>query len=244
MVNFMKVSVCMATYNGAAYIKRQINSILVQLKTCDEIIIVDDNSTDNTCELIDSFQDSRIKLLKNETNKGFLFSFQKAIKYSCGDIIFLSDQDDEWMEDKVLSVLLLFEEKNFDIVLHDAVVVNKNGRILYNSLKEIFPMKTGVIVNFVKNSFTGCCMALKRKIALKMLPIPDGVKYHDRWFGIVGGVLGYKIYYLDKILIKYYRHGHNTSPFKHNNIHTIIKDRLLLILNIIIFLNCGCEDFK
>ena len=60
------ISVCMATFNGEKYIKEQIDSILIQLKEEDELIISDDGSTDKTLEIINELNDSRIKTLKNE----------------------------------------------------------------------------------------------------------------------------------------------------------------------------------
>lgn len=232
----MKISVCMATYNGSKYIKRQLKSILYQINDDDEVIIVDDKSTDNTCDLIADFNDKRIKLLHNKRNRGFLFSFQRAIKFASGDIIFLSDQDDEWMEEKIVSVLDFFVNNGADIIQHDAIVVNENEAVLYDSLKEVFPMKTGIIANYVKNSFTGCCMALKRSVAVELLPIPNSVVYHDRWLGIIGNLLGYNVCYIDKPLIKYCRHGKNTSPFSRNNLWHILKDRMVLFLYIVIFI--------
>ena len=69
------ISVCMATYNGEKYIKEQLSSILNQLSEKDEIIISDDSSTDKTVEIIESFQDKRIKILKNNTRAGKIQSF-------------------------------------------------------------------------------------------------------------------------------------------------------------------------
>lgn len=60
----MKISVCMATYNGEKYIKEQLESILSQIGENDEVIISDDSSTDNTVEIIKAFSDNRIKIQK------------------------------------------------------------------------------------------------------------------------------------------------------------------------------------
>ena len=65
----MKISVCMATYNGEKYIKEQLESILSQIGEHDEVIISDDSSTDNTVEIINSFNDCRIKIYKNTKEK-------------------------------------------------------------------------------------------------------------------------------------------------------------------------------
>ena len=89
----MKISVCMATYNGELYVAEQINSILSQLNYNDELIIVDDCSSDKTIDVITSFGDERINLIKNNKNIGVNKSFSKSILLSTGDYIFLSDQE-------------------------------------------------------------------------------------------------------------------------------------------------------
>ncbi|MEK5777350.1 glycosyltransferase, partial [Acinetobacter nosocomialis] len=95
------ISVCLATYNGEKYIVEQLTSILSQLSPTDEVIISDDHSTDETLLLIKSLNDPRIKIITNELGKGYTKNFENAINHSSGDYIFLSDQDDVWVENKV-----------------------------------------------------------------------------------------------------------------------------------------------
>ena len=93
------ISVCMATYNGAQFIKEQIDSILCQLSTEDELIISDDGSTDETLSIINSYKDNRIKVFQHKAAEGSAFikatrNFENAMSHAVGDYIFLSDQDD------------------------------------------------------------------------------------------------------------------------------------------------------
>ena len=97
----MKLSVAMATYNGARYLRQQLESIFSQLAPEDEIVIVDDASQDATCAIVMEFKDARVRLLRNPRNVGVLGSFERAIRNTTGDVIFLSDQDDVWRGDKV-----------------------------------------------------------------------------------------------------------------------------------------------
>lgn len=98
------ISVCLATYNGQQYILEQLQTILPQLSEDDEIIISDDNSTDNTVNLIKSINDNRIKIFINKSGKRiYTKNFENAINHSLGDFIFLCDQDDVWMPNKVES---------------------------------------------------------------------------------------------------------------------------------------------
>ena len=126
------ISVCIPTYNGGKFIRQQLGSILSQLSNDDEIIISDDSSTDNTLEIINSFNDKRIKVLENNTFHSPIYNLENALKQAGGDYIFLSDQDDEWMLNKISVVMEHLKSAN--LVVHDAQVVDGEGKQLYKSL--------------------------------------------------------------------------------------------------------------
>ena len=104
----IRVSVAMATYNGEKYIQEQIRTILQNLTDNDELVISDDGSKDQTRKMIEAFQDKRIKFIQGP-KKGIKQNFANAIKHTSGDIIFLADQDDIWMKNKVETVLKYFQ---------------------------------------------------------------------------------------------------------------------------------------
>lgn len=105
------ISVCVATYNGEKYLQEQLDSILIQLAPDDELIISDDFSTDKTRSILDSYRaDPRIKLLEGP-QKGIIKNFEHAINQASGDLIFLADQDDVWLPDKVADTKAKFDEK-------------------------------------------------------------------------------------------------------------------------------------
>lgn len=119
------ISVCMATHNGEKYISEQIDSILVQLSKEDEIVISDDGSTDNTLSIIEAYQDHRLKVHRfqqpEKSSHPHLYvtkNFENAIRQAKGDFIFLSDQDDCWMKDKVLKCMEYLKDNI--LVVHDA----------------------------------------------------------------------------------------------------------------------------
>ncbi|MGC8751805.1 glycosyltransferase, partial [Hydrotalea sp.] len=100
----MEISVALCTYNGASFIKEQLNSILLQTLPVNEIIICDDGSTDNTINILNEYKllyPNIIQLYKNEYTLGAKKNFEKAILLCKGDYIFLSDQDDIWCKNKV-----------------------------------------------------------------------------------------------------------------------------------------------
>ena len=127
------ISVAMATYNGEKFIKKQLDSILCQLDMQDEIIISDDGSTDNTLNIIKSYNDNRIKIFEGPHN-GVKQNFANAISKSQGEYIFLSDQDDIWVKNKVTIILEIFEKEKCACVLHDNIIFDSNtGKTIQNS---------------------------------------------------------------------------------------------------------------
>nr|WP_240394344.1 glycosyltransferase [Carnobacterium maltaromaticum] len=82
-------SVCMATYNGSEFIKRQLDSIIKQLDVVDEVIIVDDNSSDDTIKIIlDNYSSNQVRIIKNNRNIGSIKSFEKALSEAKGSTFF------------------------------------------------------------------------------------------------------------------------------------------------------------
>lgn len=209
----MRISVCMATYNGEKYIREQIESILPQLGENDELIISDDNSTDNTIKIIEDLNDSRIKIHFNKGEKGYVPNFENAIKNSSGDIIFFSDQDDKWLPNKVTKFLERLKDN--DLVVSDAIVINEYGEVIEKSLFKVVNTKKGLWNNWIKNRYYGCCMAIRREVLKRVLPFPKrySICSHDRWIPLVCEFY-YKVDLIYEPLIIYRRHGKNVSCFK------------------------------
>ncbi|MCF8428655.1 MAG: glycosyltransferase family 2 protein [Bacteroidia bacterium] len=232
-MNHLKISVCLATYNGEAYIRQQLTSILTQLNQDDEVIISDDHSTDDTLNIIATFQDSRIKIYTNPNQPGAVNNFENALKQATGEIIFLADQDDVWFPEKVkIQVALL--EKN-DLVLSDAIVVDELGNVQHPSFFKMNYSGKGLIRNWVNNSYMGCCMAFNRKVLTYVLPFPEKIAMHDSWIGLNASLIG-KCYFLNTPLIHYRRHGKNTmASFKKNHLPVIyqISYRLYMMYQVL-----------
>lgn len=203
----MKVSVCIATYNGAKYIKAQLESILCQIQNDDEVIISDDGSTDLTIQIIESFKDNRIKVFKNSFhnyNKNFEFALSKAQ----GDYIFLSDQDDIWLPSKYATMCEALSK--YDLVDSDCYIVDADLQIKRNSFFTTNNKRSGFWRNLFKNNYLGCCMAFRQNILQKALPFPPNTICHDGWIGIVGDAFG-KTLFIDDKLLYYRRHSSNAS---------------------------------
>ncbi|WP_020601979.1 glycosyltransferase family 2 protein [Spirosoma spitsbergense] len=203
------ISVCVASYNGEFFIRRQLQSILEQIGVDDEIIVSDDGSTDNTLQVINSFGDPRIRIVVNEYRQGPVGNYENALKHTSGDYVFLADQDDIWLPDKVLILSSLL--KSYDLVLSDCEVVDNFGTVLHASFFNFRRSRQGFLRNLYRNSYMGCCMAFRREVLLYVLPFPNYIHMHDWWIGLLVEVKGNAFFYR-KPLIQYVRHGSNASP--------------------------------
>jgi len=201
------ISVCMATFNGEKYLKEQIKSILIQLEINDEIIISDDGSTDCTIEIIKSFNDPRIKLYQNSF-KNLISNFEFTLNNASGDYIFLSDQDDIWLPNKV--ELCMKSLISADLVMTNCKLVDSNLEIIHHSFFKLKKSKKGLINNLIKNSYLGCCMAFKKELLIKVLPFPKKIPMHDLWISFVAECF-FKTKFIEEPLVLYRRHGSNLS---------------------------------
>jgi glycosyltransferase involved in cell wall biosynthesis len=215
----MKISVCIATLNGGKHIKEQLESIICQLNENDEIIISDNDSIDETIDIINLLNSPLIKLLhfknviKNNTSKSYAITsnFENTLKMATGDYIFLCDQDDIWHPNKVNQCINELQKNKLNLLLHDAQVVNSNKEELIDSYFSISNPNKSLFINLFKNSFLGCCMVFDSKVLEKSLPFPKKIIAHDMWIGFIS-IYYYKIGIINEKLIKYRRHNHNASP--------------------------------
>lgn len=203
----MKISVCMATYNGEKYIKEQIDSILCQLSIDDELIISDDGSTDNTINIINLYDDDRIKLFHSD-KKNLISNFENALYKARGDIIFLSDQDDIWTKNKVE---ICKKELEHNLLVFSNAQVFVSGDIK-KSKKQLIKSDfiNGTLSNIYKNKFVGATMAFNKSILKKALPFPKDIAMHDIWLGLIATSIG-NTFFIDEPLIQYRRHDNNAS---------------------------------
>lgn len=220
----MKISVAMATYNGSKYILKQLKSILCQLEADDEIVISDDGSTDGTLAIVESINDARIRVFYGP-EKGLNANFQNAIMHCEGDIVFICDQDDYWYSNKRNEVVKCFEHMRISAVQHDARIINASGKVLENSFAHHRCVRNGVINNWIRGTFHGCCMAFRRELIVEIMPIIGQSYLYDQWIGIVAE-MNEGVYFLDKVLMDYRRHENNASSFQQLNRKRQIKNRM------------------
>jgi glycosyltransferase involved in cell wall biosynthesis len=190
----MKLSVSMITFQGAAYLQAQMDSILGQSLLVHEIIVCDDGSTDGTREILADYAaiHPQIKLQFNTENLGTVANMQQSLRMTTGDVIFLADQDDVWLLNKVEKTLAFFEQNpTAEAVFSNADIIDEVGETQFGmTLWDIigFPFGKVELTDFetrVDNVVTGAGLALKRDIELleKDIPQKPGL-LHDGWIGL------------------------------------------------------------
>ena len=226
----IRASICMATYNGSRYIEEQLESILRELGPNDEIVIVDDASSDGTVERIRSFRDARIRLIEAASNQGYVKSFEQAALASRGDAIFLSDQDDVWVEGRLDAMLA---------ALGSAAVVASNFDVLGGGDRPGIPLLQesdsarhranlfGILVGY--RAYYGCGMAFRREVLASFAPIPPYLREsHDLWLAILGNSAG-SIRHLDGATLLRRIHDDNATPRGWRSMRVILAARVVLL---------------
>lgn len=224
----MKISVALCTYNGENYLLPQLESITQQTILPDEVVICDDVSTDKTIDIIERFRLSApfsVRLYRNEQNLGSTKNFEKAISLSHGDIIFLSDQDDLWLPEKIQKIMSLLEaDHDVEVVFTDGYIVNNNLEVLDTLWNKITftPQEQALWKNghafeqllLYNNRATGATMAIRRSFLSHVLPFEVmNFWIHD---GIITlkAALYNKILYLNEKLILYREHANQQLGFR------------------------------
>ena len=226
------ISVCLASYNGERFIEAQLKSIVDQLSDADEVIVVDDASTDTTCERVLAFRDERIRLIRHEQNTGVMRTFEEAIRLATKSLIFLADQDDVWNSDKVRTVVGKFlANPKLMLVTHDATLVDENGAVLQPSFLALRGgFSSGFWSNLWRNRFCGCTLAFRSELCNEILPFPH--KYgllHDMWIGIRCTWIKAPINYIDRPLMLYRRHSATATGRERNSPSKMLHIRMDLL---------------
>ena len=207
----MKISVALAAYKGEKYIGDQLKSILPQLKEDDEIIVSDDFFCEEMQKIIDELDDTRISYVAG-AGKGVIKNFENAINLCSGDIIFLCDQDDVWLPNKVESCLKEFENGAL-LVLHNAKVSDSELNVKEESFFQSHSSSVGFLKNLLRNSYMGCCMAFSKELKKYILPFPEKIPMHDQWIGLNAERVG-KVSLIEEPLIIYRRHSETVTGGK------------------------------
>ncbi len=216
-----KISIALCTYNGAKFLVSQLESFSAQIRLPNELVICDDNSSDATIEIIRNFTATApffIRLEINRQNLGSTKNFERAIALCTGDLIFLSDQDDVWLPEKLARIEAEFN-KNPDVgmVFSDAEIVRENlhptGDALWNFTFADDSRRAARIGKFLdvllsQNVVTGATMAFRSRYRQSFMPIPGDIPnlIHDGWIALVIAAEA-EVVFVNERLVKYRQHA-------------------------------------
>lgn len=229
-----RVSVAMAVWNGEKYIRSQIDSILEMLDEKDEIVISYDKSDDNTLDIIQEYARSHqnIKIVYDK-GRSVEENFNNAVKHCSGKYIFLADQDDIWIENKIDKMVSLFEsDSDIKVIICDGFISDETLNI-NGSLFEELSTTANPLRNFIKGTYLGCQMAFSSDIKNKIWPVKVNPPLpHDLWLGVKGAQYG-KVVLLPEKLIIHRIHAANYSNTSKMSMWGVIKNRLIFMKEII-----------
>lgn len=203
------VSIVLCTYNGAKYLSEQLESILAQTYPLHEIIIQDDNSTDETVDIIHDYarKYSLIKFFENNSAHGVNGNFISAMQRATGDYIAISDQDDIWETDKIENQMKSIG-KNL-LCSGFSRPFSTDGSFAYFDHRKRN-------VNVVRMCFLGLpghTLLLRRELINMLPPLEHSIfKYsmYDAALSIVAAAHK-NIVFIDKILVNFRRHSAATT---------------------------------
>ena len=203
------VSIVIATYNGAAYLEEQLESLFAQTYPVIEIIASDDCSTDNTVDILLKYASAHknFTLIKNTTTLGYIKNFEQAMTAASGELIAPCDQDDYWFPNKI--ALMVEAIENYPMLYCDSELVDDKLQSLGKKMSTIKNLATydNCLVFATDNCIAGHATLLTRKLFLSAKPFTPQVP-HDWWLPFVSTFQG-GIKYLDLPLVKYRNHANN-----------------------------------
>lgn len=223
------ISIVVATYNGEKFIEKQLQSLVNLTYENKEIIISDDGSTDKTLKIVRAFANkNKARFVMNNGKHGLNENFTNALMQAKGEYIALCDQDDIWEPNKL--EILLEHIDDFDAV-HGGVMIiddqdNYHPQSFMHKTYEIDKTKYYQFSDFVNENFVlGCTSLVKKELIDKVLPIPNGVIYHDWWVMLNAIKSGNGVCYVDKKVIDYRQHETNTAKSTYNSSDWFLKKR-------------------
>jgi len=241
----VKLTIAMCTYNGAQYIQEQLESIALQTRLPDELVVCDDRSTDTTRDIVEAFARQSpfpVQLSVNEKTLGPSQNFARAISLCRGELIFLADQDDAWHTEKLARIESVFETRpDVGLVFTNAEIADENlrplgylawecqGVELGPQEQRLFRAGRGLDVLLTRNVVTGATIAFRAAFKTLILPIPDESQWmlHDYWIAALVAAVS-DVALIDEPLVKYRRHQNQhtglTSPVAVNHQRQVSAD--------------------
>jgi glycosyltransferase involved in cell wall biosynthesis len=202
----VRISVALATFNGEIWLKPLLASIAAQTRRPDELVVSDDASTDATLSIVQEFALGSafpIVLIQNSSRAGYSANFGRALEGCKGDVVFLADQDDEWLPNKIETMAAAMGGASLGF--HDAEFIDRHGVVHGPTMFERLRMAGRSPDWAVK----GCCTVVSRSLLRRALPLPASPA-HDAWLHQLSKDSGDRVI-VNEPLLRYRIHGGNTS---------------------------------
>lgn len=219
-----RLSVCMATYDGSRFVVAQVRSILDQLGEHDELVVVDDASTDDTVALVRGLGDPRIRVVESVSNAGHVRAFERAMSLASGRYLMLADQDDLWPEGRVERMLGALRTSAFVAGNHSGAAA---GPARLTTTMDANPWGNVVGLALGRREYFGCAMGMTRRFLDVALPFPAGVQAHDHWLAIAANVGG-SAAHLDEVVVVRTVHESNLTPRHRRGLPAVARTRLTM----------------
>lgn len=220
------VSVCLAAHNGHRWIESQLASILAELEPQDDVVVVDDASRDQTAAVVESIEDPRITVVRQEPNAGHVRTFEHALSLAKGDVVMLSDQDDLWQPGRRARLVAALEGADVAVGNYRTFGDAERGpRHPLAPTYDVHPLQNVAGLALGRRSYLGSCMAIRHGFLDVILPFPRGVEAHDHWIAIAASLAG-RIVHLDGDPVTLRRlHGGNLTPRSSRPIRHVLRTR-------------------
>jgi glycosyltransferase involved in cell wall biosynthesis len=227
----------MATHNGARFVREQIATILPQLGAADELVVVDDASTDDTAELVSGIADPRIRLVMLSTNVGYVRAFERALTEARNDFLLLADQDDEWTPGRVAAMGAALGRHKVvagDLTTLDgpASIPGPYGQAAWRldpaASHRRWRNTLGVLAG--NRPYFGSAMGLRRDALDVVLPFPAFLREsHDLWIALTGIQLGSMTHLGSAVTARRY-HDSNATPVRpRSSAAAVLRSRIVLL---------------
>ena len=212
-------------------------SILDQLSPTDELIVVDDNSTDDTVQRVDAFRDPRIFIHSNDRNRGHVLAFEKAIARARHSFILLADQDDQWLTGRLHLLVQALRGSDALAVSSNSDYMDAEGSRISCDIHRLTVQESrqhlrNILRIFIgRAGYYGCAMAFRRNIVSLILPIPRFVESHDLWIALASNFLRSNLHIEANTLTRRI-HGGNASLAR-RSLYMKLRSRAIFLRSLV-----------
>jgi hypothetical protein len=218
------ISVAMATYNGAKFLRQQLDSIAAQSRLPTELVVTDDASTDDTVAILNEFAATApfpVHIHRNPSRLGYRANFMRAMSLCRSDIVALCDQDDLWEANKTEAAMQAFADPDVVLFFHSAWLIDDAGGMIGPADILALPPRSAPLSFYPMINPFGFSMVFRRaltRFAEHWSASIDSVEAtnrmaHDQWIFFLASVFGV-IAYSDARLVRYRQHGGNAYGWK------------------------------